>query len=146
MSRMTQVTLVLRFNLGKALTLSLYLTMRPGPTATNVSAYTVTSTAPWKVIAMPATGLSTGGRPLALRIGTFLDEQTWDSNTQFDQTSTQVASSGLTYIPIEVGQVITLTLAPNQPQSGQLTYFFTEPVASRSAALKFKRSTIWGAL
>ncbi|KAL1941727.1 hypothetical protein VTO73DRAFT_6727 [Trametes versicolor] len=126
---MTEVTLVLRFNLGKALTLSLYLTMRPGPTATNVSAYTVTSTAPWKVIAMPATGLSTGGRPLALRIGTFLDEQVGNflgpMRNVFADLGTSAASSGLTYIPIEVGQVTTLTLAPNQPKSGQLTYFFT---------------------
>ncbi|OJT10889.1 hypothetical protein TRAPUB_12573, partial [Trametes pubescens] len=87
------------FNLGKALTLSLYFTARPGPSTTDVSSYTTTSAVPWKVITMPATGR-------------YESEVTWTSKFGFSTTqfggaaNGQTASSGLTYIPIEASAPI----------------------------------------
>lgn len=47
-ARMTQLTPALRFNLGKAITLSLYFTARSDPSTTDVSSYTTAATVPWK--------------------------------------------------------------------------------------------------
>ncbi|KAL1944923.1 hypothetical protein VTO73DRAFT_2543 [Trametes versicolor] len=114
------------FNLGKAITLSLYFTARSDPSTTDVSSYTTAATVPWKVITMPATGR-------------YESEVTWTSKFGFSNTQSgggvaggQTASSGLTYIPIEAsvpvaGQVTTLSVTPNNP-TGQLSYSFTEPV------------------
>ncbi len=47
---MTQLTPVLSFNLGKALTLSLYFIVCPGPSTTDMLSCTATSTVPWKYV------------------------------------------------------------------------------------------------
>ncbi|EIW58233.1 uncharacterized protein TRAVEDRAFT_47400 [Trametes versicolor FP-101664 SS1] len=98
------------FNLGKAITLSLYFTARSDPSTTDVSSYTTAATVPWKVITMPATGR-------------YESEVTWTSKFGFSNTQSgggvaggQTTSSGLTYIPIEAS--VPVEPVPGSPHLG----------------------------